>query len=128
MFQKLTDRLRDFMAGRYGQDQLGICLFVAGLVMMVPGMILGRFFPWAVAFNILSWILLLWCIYRIYSRNIAARAKENRAFVGFFSRLKDRKHRYYRCPSCRQRVRVPRGRGKISIRCPKCTNKFIKKT
>ena len=45
-----------------------------------------------------------------------------------FDRLKDRQHRYYKCPKCRQSVRVPRGKGKISITCPRCREKFIRKT
>ena len=45
-----------------------------------------------------------------------------------FDRLKDRQNRYYTCPRCRQTVRVPRGKGKIAITCPRCKERFIKKT
>ena len=45
-----------------------------------------------------------------------------------FDRLKDRQHRYFDCPKCHQMVRVPRGKGKISITCPRCREKFVKKT
>ena len=54
--------------------------------------------------------------------------RENAAFLRFLTRIKDRQHRYYACPKCRQTVRVPRGRGKINIRCPKCGEQFVKKT
>jgi len=127
MFQKLKQSLRDMMIGRYGQDQLGTVIFLLGLGFMILSMIFGRFL-WASVFSFLSWAALIWCIIRMFSRNIAARSKENKAFLNFLSRLRDKEHRYYRCPQCRQIVRVPRGRGKINIRCPRCNRKFIKKT
>lgn len=123
----MGDGFRNFMLGRNGQDQLGTALFVVGLICMILSMVFDAFL-WSFLFHLLSWVLLFWCIFRMYSKNIAARSRENRAFVRFFTRLKDRSHRYYRCPLCHQRVRVPRGKGKISIRCPKCSNKFVKKT
>ena len=127
MFRKIGDWFRNFMMGRYGQDQLGTVLFAAGLGSMFVSMIFRRFL-WASAFSFLSWLLLLWCIFRMYSKNIAARSRENRAWVNFLSHLRDKDHRYFRCPQCRQTVRVPKGRGKINIRCPKCNRQFIKKT
>ena len=78
--------------------------------------------------SLLAYIPLIWSIYRMYSRNIEARRRENTAFLRFFSRLTDKQYRYFRCPQCGQQLRVPRGRGKISITCPKCHNQFIKKS
>ena len=127
MFRKVGDWFRNVMMGRYGQDQLGTVLFAAGLVSMVLSMIFGRFWLSSL-FSFLSWFLLLWCIFRMYSRNIEARSRENRAWVNFFAHLKDKDHRYFHCPQCRQTVRVPRGRGKINIRCPKCQTRFEKKS
>ena len=63
-----------------------------------------------------------------YSRNIEARRRENAAFQRFFTRLRDRQNRYFTCPRCRQVVRVPRGKGRINIRCPKCGEQFVRKT
>ncbi|MBO7290333.1 MAG: hypothetical protein J6U62_02605, partial [Bacteroidaceae bacterium] len=62
------------------------------------------------------------------SRKVEARLAENAAFEGLLRRIKDRSHRYFRCPNCKQTVRVPKGQGKINIRCPKCGESFIKKT
>ena len=56
------------------------------------------------------------------------RSKENRKFLQIVGRLKDRQNRYFDCPKCHQLVRVPRGKGKISITCPRCREKFIRKT
>ncbi|MBQ5468228.1 MAG: hypothetical protein IIT62_04915, partial [Oscillospiraceae bacterium] len=63
-----------------------------------------------------------------FSRNIEKRNRENRRFLAFRSRLTDKQNRYYRCPNCKQTVRVPRGRGKICIKCPKCSEKFVRKS
>ena len=111
MFRKIGDGLRKFMAGRYGSDRLNQCLLGAAFVLIL-----------------LAYIPLIWSIFRMYSRNIEARRRENAAFLRFFSRLTDKQYRYFRCPGCRQVVRVPRGKGKINIRCPKCSRQFIKKT
>ena len=75
-----------------------------------------------------SYGLMFWALFRTFSRNTYKRYQENRKFLQFFDRLKDREHRYYDCPKCRQVVRVPRGKGKIAITCPKCKERFVKKT
>jgi ribosomal protein L37AE/L43A len=67
-------------------------------------------------------------IFRTLSRNTYKRYQENRKFLALQQRIKDRDHRYFSCPRCKQTVRVPRGKGKIAISCPKCKEKFIKKT
>ena len=124
---KLAAGLRGFMAGRYGTDRLNMVILCAGLVAsllsaMIPAQPLNLIF-WA-----LSYGLMIWAICRTLSRNTYKRYQENRKFLQFFDRIKDRQHRYFDCPKCRQMVRVPRGKGKISITCPKCREKFIKKT
>lgn len=128
MFRRLGDWFRNFMIGRYGSDQLNKWLLITGLVLMLVGTIAGRKVAWMANLSLLAYVPLIWCIFRMYSRNIEARRRENAAVVRFLDHLKDREHRYYRCPRCRQTVRVPRGRGKINIRCPKCGNQFIKST
>ena len=128
MFRKIGDWFRNFMIGRYGSDKLNQALLIAGVVLMLIGALLGGRFVWASWCSLLSYLPLFWCIFRMYSRNIEARRRENAAFCGFFQHLRDQEHRYFRCPRCRQMVRVPRGRGKINIRCPKCGERFIRTT
>ena len=128
MFRRIGDWFRNFMLGRYGSDKLNVALLVSGIVLMLLGSILGKFTTWAGVFTLLSYLVLIWCMFRMYSRNIDARRRENAAFLNFFNHIKDKEHRYYRCPKCHQTVRVPRGRGKINIRCPKCGEQFIKTT
>ena len=128
MFRRVGDWFRNFMIGRYGSDKLNIYLLGAGIVLMLLGSIFGGKVPLMSWCSLLSYVPLFWCIFRMYSRNIEARRRENAAFVNFFNHLKDKEHRYFRCPRCHQTVRVPRGRGKINIRCPKCSERFIKTT
>ena len=123
MFQRLRDGLARFMYGRYGTDKLNMALLVVGVVLTLLGNITNLY-----ALGVLAYIPLIAVIYRMFSRNIVRRQKENQHFNQIFTRLKDRNSRYFSCPRCHQTVRVPRGRGKINIHCPKCGNYFIKKS
>lgn len=124
---KLGLWLRRFMEGRYGNDKLNIAILLTGVVLGFLSSILGGFvlklLLWA-----LSYGLMIWAIFRCLSRNTYKRYQENRKYLQLLDRVKDREHRYYDCPKCRQRVRVPRGKGKINITCPRCKEKFIRKT
>ena len=124
---QLAARYRRFMAGRYGTDQLNMAILGAGLAVSL----ISPFFKSPLInliFTAVSYGLMIWAITRSLSRNTYPRYQENRKFLQFFDRLKDRQHRYYDCPKCRQVVRVPRGKGKIAITCPKCREKFVRKT
>ena len=124
---KFKNKLRQFMAGRYGTDKLNTCILVLGVIVSIVAAILRN--PWlTLVFATLSYVLMFWAIFRTFSRNTYKRYQENRKFLMLLDRIKDRKHRYNSCPRCRQPVRVPRGKGKIAITCPKCKEKFIKKT
>ena len=129
MFQSFMQRLRSFLSGRYGYDELGRMLFLLAVVLMLVGWLGGRFLtPYLSLATVLAYVPLAWGIFRIYSRNYEKRSAENAAYLRFLGRLKDRDHRYFRCPGCRQLVRVPRKKGKINITCPKCGRQFIRKT
>ena len=129
MFRKIGDGLRRFMAGRYGTDKLNQWLLGLAIVLIVLGLIGSRTGSAILAvLGTVAYVPLIWSLFRMYSRNIEARRRENAAFQRFFTRLRDRQNRYFTCPRCRQVVRVPRGKGKINIRCPKCSRQFIKKT
>ncbi len=129
------DFLRRFMAGRYGSDQLNNALLLLGLVLIVVEWI-SRW-RWVSIFVL---ALLILCYFRMFSRNIQARYAENQWFLrrwgpvsnrlrNMLARFRDRKtHRYFKCPQCKQRLRVPRGRGKINITCPHCHHQFIRKS
>lgn len=129
------DFLRRFMAGRYGSDQLNNALLLLSLLLIVV--------EWITRWNwmgIFVLALLILCYFRMFSRNIQARYAENQWFLqrwgpistrlrNMLLRFQDRKtHRYFKCPQCKKRLRVPRGRGKINITCPHCHHQFIRKS
>ena len=124
---KLSALLHNFMAGRYGTDRLNMVILSVGLVASLLSVLI-KFAPVNLALFVLSYGMMFWAIFRSLSRNTYKRYQENRKFLQLTGRLKDREHRYFDCPKCRQMVRVPRGKGKISITCPRCREKFVKKT
>ena len=131
----MKEKFRQFMIGRYGTDGLNQFLNIASLVMILA-YILTRL-PLLLYVGM---VLLGFCYYRMFSRNISKRTEENYRYYALkdrvdnkFRGLKDqwanRKiYHYYRCPKCRQKLRVPRGRGRIQISCPRCGTQFIKKS
>lgn len=129
-FRQLGSRfsagMQRFMAGRYGTDKLNMLILTTGLIVCLIGIFFTGWF--GALLSLLSWLLMIWAIFRTFSRNTYRRYQENRKYLMLLERMKDRKHRYFTCPKCRQPVRVPRGKGKLSITCPRCKEKFIKKT
>lgn len=130
----MKEKLRRFMAGRYGGDQLGHFLAWAALVLFVLGMLFRRVFYW------LGLAVLVYSYYRMFSRDIARRRYENdfylqkrAAVLRKLGQMRNRfalrkTYRYFRCPQCRQELRIPRGRGQVSIHCPKCGADFVRKS
>lgn len=131
----MKEKFRRFMAGRYGTDGLNQMLSFVAIAFIVLELITR----WSV-FGWISLVLLILCYYRALSRNIAKRTQENYQYYTFRDRVTshfksfqdqwaNRKlYHYYRCPKCRQKLRVPRGRGRIQISCPRCGTQFIKKS
>ncbi|MCC2213331.1 MULTISPECIES: hypothetical protein [Faecalibacterium] len=131
----MREKLRQFMIGRYGTDGLNQFLSIASLVLLLIA-IISR----VNLFTYLGAVLLIFCYYRTFSRNISKRTEENykfytlkdrvdNKFKGWKEQWANRKvYHYYRCPQCRQKLRVPRGRGRIQISCPRCGTQFIKKS
>lgn len=124
---RMQQRTQQFMMGRYGVDRLNIVILAFGLAASVlSGFCRGSRI--GIALWALSYGLMFWAIFRLLSRNTYKRYQENRKFLTLCDRFKDRQNRYFNCPKCRQTVRIPRGKGKVSITCPKCREKFIRKT
>lgn len=122
----LSAGMRRFMTGRYGTDKLNMVILTCGLVMCIVGMFLRG--TASLIFTLISYLLMFWAIFRTFSRNTYKRYQENRKYLMFLERLKDRQHRYFKCPKCRQPVRVPRGKGKVAITCPRCHERFVRKS
>ena len=125
-FAKLRNAMARFMQGRYGQDRLNSTLLWVSVALAVISIILHGIV--GLVFTLLAYALMGIAIFRALSRDTYKRYRENRWFLMQLDRLKDRNHRYFACPKCHQSVRVPKGKGKIAITCPKCKERFIKKT
>ncbi len=124
---KFKMALMRFMQGRYGTDRLNNLILGIGLALCLLSMLMP--FAWLVLLLTgLSYLFMGIAVFRCLSRNTYKRYRENRRYLAFLTRVKDREHKYFSCPKCRQSVRVPKGKGKIAISCPQCREKFIKKT
>lgn len=124
---RIKQALGRFMMGRYGTDKLNMWILGTALILCLISVFIP-FPPVNWALTVCSYGLMIWAIFRIFSRNTYKRYRENRRFLMCLDRIKDREHRYFDCPKCRQPVRVPRGKGKIMITCPKCKEKFQRKS
>ena len=124
-FQKIANGIRRFMEGRYGTDKLNMVILGVGVIACLLALFLP---PASLLLTLVSYVLMFWAIFRSLSRNTYKRYQENRKFLQIVNRFKDRQHKYFDCPKCCQPVRVPRGKGKIAITCPKCREKFIRKS
>mgnify|MGYP003295528458 CR=1 FL=1 len=124
---KLNSGLSRFMAGRYGNDKLNNAILGVGVVLCLVSLFIRNSLV-KMILTTLAFMLLFWANFRTFSRNTYKRYQENRRYLRLRDQIKDKEHRYYACPRCRQTVRVPKGKGKIAITCPKCEEKFIKKT
>lgn len=122
--------IQRFFAGRYGIDQLGKVTLCAYLLCYLLGLLTN----WSI-FLALSTLLAVLTLYRMLSRNLQKRVKENQWFLKKTAPLwqwyrtrkmirTDKDHCYFKCPSCGQRLRVPRGRGKLKVTCRSCGNQF----
>lgn len=127
--------LRRFMYGRYGFDQFSRGLIIIALILSVAAS-----FSRIPYLMLISYIPLLYVVFRTLSKNIGKRTQENQAYYKMTFSLKTKfnnmklsligtkTHKYYKCPHCKQSIRVPRDKGKISITCPKCKTDFIRRT
>lgn len=133
----MKEKFARFMAGRHGTDRLNQFMLIVLLVCAVINMFIRNGY---VSMLLTSWeILLIVFIYiRMFSRNLTKRYAENQKYLAvenkvrhFFGQKKyiqqQRKdYHIYSCPNCKQKIRIPKGKGKVSVRCPKCGTEFVK--
>jgi predicted RNA-binding Zn-ribbon protein involved in translation (DUF1610 family) len=123
-----------FMYGRNGVDQLGLFTLAAYLVIWLVQLVTG----WTVL-AVVEYLLLFLTLFRMVSRNLARRREENTRFLQVVrplqrrwttlrSRMQDKEHRYFKCPNCGQQMRVPRGKGRITVHCRNCGASFEEKS
>lgn len=122
-FNNLNDKMMNFMVGRNGTDRLARWCLGGAVVLTIINMIIPN-----IVLMLLSYALLIYCIFRVFSRNVAARQAEEAKFDSLFSRSKNAKTKfenrkttvYFNCEECGQSLSVPKGKGKLKITCPKC--------
>ena len=130
----MREKLQRFMWGRYGNDKLNQMLMIFSMICLVLSMIFkGPFYLLAVA-------AMIYVYFRMFSRNIPKRSAENQWYLAKTRKLRDavgrkkrelgqlKQYHIYKCPKCKQKIRVPRGRGRIAITCRKCGTEFVKKS
>lgn len=130
-FERLGDRVSNFMKERYGTDEFSKFLLIVTLILYIMSLIIrNAVFYW------LSVISLVWCWYRMLSKDFEKRSAENRRYLAFSAEIKKflkkqkehfngrKDYRYFKCPGCGQEVRVPKGKGHIRITCPRCHTQF----
>ena len=141
-FQKLSGAIARFMYGRNGWDQLNQALFVLYLGLWVLQLILGAVLRNRLVNGVFEgalFILMIFIFYRAFSKNLYRRRTENQKWVGWYCGVKnrsagakarhaDKEHKYFTCKNCKTICRVPAGKGKIVITCPKCGAQIKAKT
>ena len=130
----MREKFARFMVGRYGNDKLNQTLIITSLVLLVLSWFTTNLF------YMVAVVIMVYAYYRMFSRNIYKRSAENQKYLQWEYKMKGKlskkkkefaqlkTHHIYKCPNCKQKIRVPRGRGKIAITCRKCGNEFIKKS
>lgn len=135
----MKEKLIRFMQGRYGADQLSRFTVVFSLILILVSNFI-RIDILRTVVDGFGLLLLVLSYYRMFSKDISARYEENRKFMLRTSKIRSwfyhqkkmmtqRKiYHIYKCPTCKQKIRIPKGKGKIEISCPKCSTKFIKRS
>lgn len=139
MLHKIQYRLQQFMDNRYGMDELNRFFLICSVFFLVIFCIFQKHTLSVLSYS-LSITALICLNWRIFSKNVEKRQTENDDFLFYRHRLerkrlmrvrrfKERKiNRYFTCRKCGQNIRVPAGKGKICITCPKCHNEFTRRT
>ena len=133
----MKEKIGRFMAGRYGNDKLNQFMMAVFLGCAVLNLFVRNAYA-STVLNTWECLLILLVYIRMFSRNISKRYAENQKYLALENRLRRffgqkrylmqqrKEYHIYKCPGCKQKIRIPRGKGKISIRCPKCGEEFIK--
>ena len=134
IWQKIKAGFIKFMAGRHGTDELSLALLIFGLVASVFSSFTG-----AALLSLLGMAAYIWSLFRLFSRNNEKRYAENQKYLEmkkkftegtkqFFVRLKNsRQYKYFKCPQCHSRLRLPRKVGEVTVTCGKCKHAFKQK-
>lgn len=124
-------KVQNWFNGRHGTDELSTCIVFICLILVIIDLFVQV--GWL---SLIALVLLIYATWRMCSKNLEARYNENHSFLKALGPLRPwvqnpkaayaetKAYKHVKCPACGQRVRVPRGKGKIRVTCPKCNNKF----
>lgn len=144
-WEKIKQTLRSFMNGRNGADQFSMALLWSGLLLYLLGSIIGSIqtsIVWpllGMVMNLLGFACYVYCIFRMFSRNVEKRRAENRRYMTYTEKKRTerrqakvrfqnrKKYKYFKCPGCKAWLRLPRGTGVVTITCSRCHTSFTQK-
>lgn len=137
----MKQKIAKFMYGRYGTDELSRFLSSTGLILLVLSLILGFWVhTLQIVFTVIAFSVVIFVYIRTFSKNFAKRRSENAKYLIIRSRICDQRrlssdkwkqrkeYRFFKCPSCKAVLRVPKDKGRIRVVCKKCGTAFEKKT
>lgn len=129
--QSISKRLNDWMRGRNGADELGNTVVALSIIVLIINL-----FAHTRVLAVGALAMAIYSCWRMSSKNVTARRKENREFLKAFAPAirwiknpkasinEQRSYKHLTCPTCGQQMRVPRGKGKMRVTCPNCHKKF----
>jgi len=144
-FEKIKQSLRSFMNGRNGADHFSMALLWTGLACYLIGSVVGSIQGspvWAIlgmALTTLGFAAYVYCIFRMFSRNVEKRRAENRRYVTLMEKKKTerrqakvrfqnrKQYKYFKCPGCKAWLRLSRGKGVVTVTCSRCHTSFTQK-
>lgn len=133
--RKLMYKLQQFMMGRNGSDGLNLFLLFLYMAIIIASLFVRNIVAHSILLGV-ALLVIIWNIFRTFSRNLYKRRKENAVFMGLFYRIKNffvrgkrkwkerKTHKYKKCPACKAQLRLPKKNCTIQVTCPKCGNKF----
>lgn len=139
--RKTGYKFQSFMTGRYGIDELWKVLLIAYVVLIIISNIVYSFSKVSYyALAVMSFVILIYALYRVFSKNIGARRAENAAWIKFRVKISSwfklqkekftqrKTHKFVKCKNCKKTLRLPRHKGKINVNCPHCKTQFTVNT
>ena len=138
-FYRISSAIARFMYGRNGSDQLNLALLTVYVLVLLVQALLGRIAAARMVLEVISLVLAVLILFRAFSKNLSKRRAENAKFLNWWypvknqisgarQRSQDKEHKYFTCKNCKTICRVPAGKGKLEITCPKCGGTIIGKS
>ena len=137
-FQRIGNALARFMYGRNGADHLGLSMIWGAIALNIVNIFIKSDVPYLIV-STAATVLTFWALFRMFSRNLEKRRRENGEWLSLWWKIKngvqgaqkrraDKNHKYFTCKNCKAVCRVPVGKGKVIITCPRCGGKIEGKT